>query len=442
MNYSSDNTTIYKRKKLYDYALAFMALLMPLVVKGFPVLIVIAATVGIAYFFRAYQRLGKPKKDYYILPYNLLKDAFVNIVKSKGTLLFMVILFFVYLVSAFFSDNQEVAFQKIILKSCYLYFPVIFSLTKWDKAKLSLVLDFFIYGCCLQVLISVLDAFWASGFQFNSLEFTYVNLSFNLHPGYAAFLVNIGFIFNSIRIIFLYKEKKGLSGNRWRLIALVGFFGYIMLLSSKAGVFTIIVTAITLLIYSLIVIKSLKFTVFVILFSVGVFSLFSYTFGSMALTRYNTMKNSIEKSHEVRNKARRIGSSSIRLVLWSNSWEAIKKSNYLGYGLGDGKVALQDNLKINEEKFVSGLNHNAHNQFFEIMLSIGFIGFLLLILIIVSSALGFGDFTIISILLVFTILVNFGVESMMEKQSGSIPIVWLLCFLTSGKSIFKSVFKF
>ena len=64
------------------------------------------------------------------------------------------------------------------------------------------------------------------------------------------------------------------------------------------------------------------------------------------------------------------------------------------------------------------------------------------LLILIFSALGYGNFSIISILLVFVIAVNFGVESMMEKQSGSIPIVWLLCFLTSGKSIFKSVFKF
>jgi hypothetical protein len=76
------------------------------------------------------------------------------------------------------------------------------------------------------------------------------------------------------------------------------------------------------------------------------------------------------------------------------------------------------------------------------MLSIGFIGLLLMFLILVCSALGYGNFTVISILLVLIICMNFGVESMMEKQSGSIPIVWLLCFLTSGKSIFKSVFKF
>ena len=76
------------------------------------------------------------------------------------------------------------------------------------------------------------------------------------------------------------------------------------------------------------------------------------------------------------------------------------------------------------------------------MLSVGFVGLFLMFLILIFSALGYGNFSIISILLVFVIAVNFGVESMMEKQSGSIPIVWLLCFLTSGKSIFKSVFKF
>ena len=118
---------------------------MPLVVKGFPVLIVLAAVVGVVYFFRAYQRLGKPKKDYYILPYNILKEGVLKIIRGKGAMLFMVILFGVYLISVLFSEDKENTVQKIILKSCYLYFPLIFALTKWDKGKLIRVLDFFIY---------------------------------------------------------------------------------------------------------------------------------------------------------------------------------------------------------------------------------------------------------------------------------------------------------
>ncbi|MBK21940.1 MAG: hypothetical protein CMP63_06480 [Flavobacteriales bacterium] len=415
---------------------------MPLVVKGFPVLIVLAAVVGVVYFFRAYQRLGKPKKDYYILPYNILKEGVLKIIRGKGAMLFMVILFGVYLISVLFSEDKENTVQKIILKSCYLYFPLIFALTKWDKGKLIRVLDFFIYGCCLQVVISITDAFWASGFQFDVSEFTYVKLSYNLHPSYAALIITIGFIFNALRLLFIYRERKSISGNRWRILALFGFVCYIILLSSKAGILSILIAFSGLLIFSLIVLKSWKITLLTTLIASFVFFLFFFFLGGRAKERYVSMKNSVENRQGLSDKKnKRLNSSQIRLVLWENSWEAIQKSNFLGYGIGHGKNALQKNLQINNEEFVLSLSHNSHNQYFETALSIGVIGFLLLVLILICSAFGFGNFTWISMLLVFVVSVNLGVESMMEKQTGSIPIVWLLCLLTSARSIFKSVFK-
>ena len=439
---SSSNTIIYKRKKFYDYALAFLALLMPLVVKGFPLLIVVAAVAGMVYFFRAYQRLGKPKKDYYLLPYNLLKEGVFNLIRGKGAMLFMVILFLVYLVSVLFSEDKENTVQKIILKSCYLYFPLIFALTKWDRGKLMRVLDFFIYGCCLQVFISLVDAFWASGFQFDFSEFTYVNLSYNLHPSYAALIVTIGFIFNAVRLLFVYKETKSISGNRWRIFALLGFIGYIILLCSKAGILSFLISVSVLFVYTLYVLKSWRITLLATLITSVFFASFFYFLGGKATKRYASMKNSVENRQVLSFvKPKRLNSSQIRMVLWENSWEAIKKSQFLGYGIGDGKNALQENLQVNNEEFVLNLKHNAHNQYFETALSVGIVGFLLLLLILVFSAFGYGNFSWISLLLVFVVALNLGVESMMEKQTGSIPIVWLLCLLTSAKSIFSSVFK-
>ena len=439
---SSSNTIVYKRKKFYDYALAFLALLMPLVVKGFPILILSAAVVGILYFFRAYQRLGKPKKDYYFLPYNLIKEGFLNIVKGKGAMLFMVVLFAVYLVSVFFSDGTETTVQKIILKSCYVYFPLIFALTKWDKKKLIRVLDFFIFGCCLQVVFSLIDAFWASGFQFNISEFTYVKLSYNLHPSYAALIITIGFVFNAVRLLFIYKETKSISGNIWRILALFGFIGYIILLSSKAGLLSFILAFFVLVVYSIVVLKSWKLSLLATLVAFVFFVSFFFVFGGKAKQRYTALKNSVETRQELSvNKSKRLRSSQIRMVLWENSWQAIQKSSFLGYGIGNGKNALQENLRMNNEEFVLNLNHNAHNQYFETMLSVGAVGGVLLLLILLYSAFGFGSFTWISMLLVFIVAVNLGVESMMEKQTGSIPIVWLFCLLASAKSIFSSVFK-
>jgi hypothetical protein len=115
--------------------LALLAFLLPLVVKGFPIIIIFVSLIGILYFVMAYQKLGKPKKNYLLLPYNLLIEGFTNILKKKNAMFYMVILFFMYCVSIFYSDDLKTAGQKIILKSSYLYFPLIFALTKWDKKK-------------------------------------------------------------------------------------------------------------------------------------------------------------------------------------------------------------------------------------------------------------------------------------------------------------------
>lgn len=438
----NSNRETYKRKKLYDYALAYLALLMPLVVKGFPVLIMIAALTGVLYFFKAYKMLGKPKKAYYLLPINLFKDAFLNILKSKGSFLFMLILFLVYLISTLFFEPSETTTQKIILKSCYLYFPLIFSLTKWDKEKLLRVIDFFIYGCCLQIFLSLANAYWASDFTFVFSEFTYTKLSFNLHPSYAGLVINIGFVFSTLRLLFIYRDTNSIKNNFWRLITLFGFLCYLILLSSKTGIISFLIIFIVLLVYSNFVLRSWKVPLKIASFIAMFFVLFFLFFGGKAANKYNSMVSSI-KNRDVleNNKTKKLRSTQIRLVLWKNSLESIKKSNFLGYGLGNGKQQLRKNLKSNNEKFVYGLNLNAHNQYLEIMLSLGLIGLILLSFILINSALGYGSFNWISILLVLTVACNLLFESMMEKQTGSIIIVWLLCFLTSGKSIFKSVFK-
>ena len=46
------------------------------------------------------------------------------------------------------------------------------------------------------------------------------------------------------------------------------------------------------------------------------------------------------------------------MVLWENSWQAIQKSHFLGYGIGDGKNALQETLHMNNEELVSMFKSN------------------------------------------------------------------------------------
>ena len=415
---------------------------MPLVVKGFPVLIIATAIVGIVYYFRAYQKLGKPKKDYYFLPYNLLKDGFISIFKKKGAPMFMVILFVFYLVSFFYSENDEVGAEKILLKSCYLYFPLIFTLTKWDKEKLERVLNFYIIGCVIHVLISYLDAFIQAGFSFILFEFTYTRLSFNLHPSYSALLINIALIF--VIAPFLLKpfesfKKSFLVKN---VVFIMLFIPFILLLSSKSGIFSLLLIVLVTSVFVLFKLKSFRFKVgfFITLSAVMLIAILSGN--KYAKHKFLEMEKTIASNPKSpRNKSAAISSTQTRLVLWENSFLAIKGSPLFGYGIGDGKDALQEQLKESEEEFVCIKKYNSHNQFLEIALKIGFLGTLLLLLALCSIVFGFKDFNYFSFLIFLVLFFNLFVESMMEKQVGSILIVWLLCLLFSSKKIIRTTFS-
>lgn len=435
------NNLVYKRKQYYDYALAILALLMPLVVKGFPVLIVISAIIGILYFFRAYQKLGKPKKDYYLLPYNLLKDGLIKIFKDKGVPMVMVILFLYFLVSLFYSEDTSNSYQKIILKSCYLYFPLIFALTKWDRKKLLRVLDFYIIGCFLQVIISLVDAFVDAGYKFDLAHFTYIELSYNLHPGYASLLLNFGIVFN---LSFLISKVKDTWINYYlRLPLTLLFAGFVLMLSSKIATISlgviIFVAFIAFLTKQKISLQKIGLSLVIISILGGVVYLNKSQFYDN--TNELTKAIKVETENRSRDKSASMRSTGIRMVLWESSISTFLKSPVIGFGIGDGKNELQKTLEYNEEVFVRSLDYNCHNQFMETGLMLGGIGVAVLVSLLFLSLWGFGGFSWWSSAIVFSIFASLMVESMMEKQTGSIPIVWMLCLLFSAKPIFKSIFS-
>lgn len=418
---------------------------MPVVLRGFPVLIIIASVFGIIYYFTAYRKIGKPKRDYYLLPYNLVKDGLSNIIKERSTMFFMVLLYLVYCCSIFYTSDLEEGFGKLILKSCYLYFPLIFSLTKWDKVKLLRVIDFFIYGCVAQVILSFIDAFIDAGFSFKIQEFSYVYLSYNLHPAYAAFLVVLGIIFSSVRLIFVLKEV-GWGRSVLKFASIISLLSlFTILLSSKAGLISLGVSFCFLFVYAGYVLRSWRLLIPLVSFVFLFISIAYFNLGDRASSKMkeliDTSKTKVTESVK-RDKAKSVGSTKSRLILWENSFETIKKSPIIGFGIGDGKNELHQTLVAENEVFLDEKGYNSHNQFLEVGLSLGLLGVILLLTILVLSLFGFGKFSLMSTLFVLIVFINFGTESFMEKQSGSIVVCWLLCFLNSGRGIFKSVFSF
>lgn len=79
-------------------------------------------------------------------------------------------------------------------------------------------------------------------------------------------------------------------------------------------------------------------------------------------------------------------SATYRLAEWKSAWMTIKRAPILGHGIGDDQRELF--MTYEDLGFVEGLKrrYNAHNQFLETMLSIGLIGLLSLVLMLLAYA--------------------------------------------------------
>jgi O-antigen ligase len=104
----------------------------------------------------------------------------------------------------------------------------------------------------------------------------------------------------------------------------------------------------------------------------------------------------------------------------------------LGHGTGDVRDVLVE--KYTEHNLISALEHqyNAHNQFFQILISSGIIGLLLFLL---STYFGAKSNPLLLQFIVIT-FIFMSVESILENQAGTI-FFGLFFSLLSQKSLTK-----
>ena len=120
------------------------------------------------------------------------------------------------------------------------------------------------------------------------------------------------------------------------------------------------------------------------------------------------------------------------MLIWSASNQVISENLLLGTGTGDAKDALL--VEYANRGMTGALSHklNAHNEYYQVFVSIGLIGFLLLLMCLFLPLYnGFTSSNWIYILFLLIIILNFVSESMLETQAGVLFYAFfnsLLCF--------------
>jgi O-antigen ligase len=226
-----------------------------------------------------------------------------------------------------------------------------------------------------------------------------------MHPGYFSLYVGIAVLGTLYLGLESYWNKK-------LLIPILSVFSLGLLLLQ--GRMTIIALAFSLglwLIISLVKSKSWKPILIAATIAIGIFTVF-YNLAPKSLSeRYLAFP---DFSYDISGSD--FNSATYRLAEWKCAWDGIKDEPLKGYGIGCGQVELFK--RYEKFKFWEGLDrqYNAHNQYLETTLNIGFIGLsalLLMLLSIAAMAIKYNNYLMLYALIFFACCLL--TESMLER---------------------------
>ena len=200
----------------------------------------------------------------------------------------------------------------------------------------------------------------------------------------------------------------------------------ILFLSAKASLIAIVVIA---LIFIGIYMKSTGQWKkgFLSLIIVAAIALLAYFSLPVLKERIDTFISSLKENPKYSD------TTSSRKLIWKRAIDLIAEKPLAGYG-GEANNALYASYETHAMPYELEKKYNAHNEFLQIALAIGVVGFILLLYLLVQ---GFyqswksRDLIFLAFLLIVSI--GFATESMLETEAGIIYFCFFYCFLMLSK---------
>jgi O-antigen ligase len=329
-----------------------------------------------------------------------------------------------HVISYFSSENKSAALSAIEIKLCFLAFPVLFFGSNLNATQVKKIVISFVSGC---ILVSFLCIFRASYLYFfkDTNAFFYSDFSYFMHPSYMAMYS----VFSLLIVILFY--KKWLA--HLQLLNLkLGFIASILvvtifLCSSKMGIITAILllpSTFSVFFYN----QGYKKTIIGLIITSFVLVSVSYKLFPSPFKRFQTAI-SVTKSSQTIDKSD-AESTAVRILIWKESIKLIQNKFWFGTSAGDVNDKLIESYE--KEGLTGALTKklNAHNEFLQTFIGIGFIGFsLLLIMTLFLIVYSFAKKNYILMLFSILISLNFMVESMLQTQAGFTFFTLFLCLI-------------
>lgn len=346
-------------------------------------------------------------------------------------------LYIFYLFGMLYSDNIVFGWRDLETKLSLFLFPVLLSSTAdYSSRQVRKVLYWFVAGCiigCFACFGWALYQFFLERYHVSTglVKHAYINTDFFfgsrlspfLHPSYFAMYLCFAMVL-LVRELLLSREA-GVKKKYFIFFIILLFSVLIFLLASKLGM--ILLVLIWLAAAGWIIVKRKKVAtglIAIVLFTAGFVML--YKFSAIVASRIDYTIAAL-RATEVDKASTE--SSTVRRLIWKQA-RVIIAENPIGVGTGDSKDALL--AKYKEEGLTGAYekNLNAHNQFFQTAVAIGWPGLIVLIASMVGLAVkalrtGDPDGWALAAILIF----SFITEAMLETQAGVIFFSFFVVFL-------------
>lgn len=304
------------------------------------------------------------------------------------------------------SSNLKMGGKIMEEKLTLVLLPLVFLLVPMEKESKLLVKLAFVLGCVFSCLS--MEVIASSNFMVTGDQSIYFYTSFSSpfgHPTYISMYINLSLLF--LLEFYMYQNFIKLKGVYFIAINVVFILCLIQLSARTSQATTLLTYALALFSYR----KTAKITFSkkIHLVSIILFTFFTF----MASQKLYTRITSDVKPKEG------FTSTSSRFEVWKEATLLLKDHWLMGAGTGDIKDVLMAGYEKNN--FQYGLRHklNPHNEFLQIWISVGVIGFLIYLLALLfpiwkfvfSPEFGLSLFPII-------VFLNSLTESVLENQYG------------------------
>lgn len=357
------------------------------------------------------------------------KTKFESYKSNKLFFLFTGI-YFAYIIGLLYSVNFNYAFLDLQIKASLLIFPLLFaSANPFSQEKIQQIKQLFIYSCSLATLICIGFATYRYQLEMYNREhliimeeypntnyFFTTLFSVFIHPGYFAMYMNMALIFIAHNV-FIKLKKYNWKQFIFNLFPVPILLAGIYFTASKINLILLILLVIIFGIS--LIIKYKSYIISILIFVVVGFG-FIYSVNNVheIKGKYDELIGGVREKTLDKSS---VESTVVRQLVWNESIGIIKQNFWMGVGTGDVKDEL---LKTYKEKNIThalDLHLNAHNQYLQTFITLGFVGFIILLFVLfLPLGISFNSKNHIYILFLIIFIINIAVECVLETQAGTV----------------------